>query len=324
MAQHRNRVRPAARPGTIIAMVTASGVRIGWEDLPERVRRAVTDIVGGEVAEAVSQSGGFSPGTADRIRTADGRRAFVKAVSQAQNEFSPGMHRMEAYVTGALPPDVPAPTLLGTYDDGDWIALVLTDVDGRHPATPWRPDELANVRTALDDLARTLTPSPIEHVPAARDHLAQDFTGWHRLREDPPADQHGWVTEHLDDLCRHAEHGLTALAGNTLAHTDIRADNLLIDRHGTVTVIDWPLACRGPAWLDTLLLLINVRLYGGHADLDTIDGKRDDLIGALAGFGGFFADAARCPAPPGLPSLREFQQAQADVVVSWLQELLSD
>jgi aminoglycoside phosphotransferase (APT) family kinase protein len=303
------------------AMVTASGVRIGWGDLPERVRHAVAEIVGGEVVEAVSQTGGFSPGTADRIRTADGRRAFVKAVSQAQNEQSPGFHRQEARVTAALPPDAPTPALLGAYDDGDWVALVLTDVDGRHPETPWRPDELAHVRTALDDLARTLTPSPIEDVPTARDHLEEEFAGWHRLRADPPATLDDWIADHLDDLCRHAEHGHIALAGNTLAHTDIRADNLLIDRQGTVTVVDWPWACRGPAWLDTLLLLINVRLYGGHPDLGTIDAGRADLIGVLAGFGGFFADAARLPPPPGLPSLRAFQQAQADVVVSWLREL---
>ncbi|MGB3439312.1 MAG: hypothetical protein WBA97_11230 [Actinophytocola sp.] len=47
----------------------------------------------------------------------------------------------------------------------------------------------------------------------------------------------------------------------------------------------------------------------------------DDLVSVLAGFGGFFSDAARQPAPPGLPSLREFQQAQANVLVSWLREL---
>ena len=67
-------------------MVTASGVRIGWVDLPEPVRAAVEDIIGGTVVEARSQSGGFSPGTADRVRTADGRRAFVKAVSADLNE----------------------------------------------------------------------------------------------------------------------------------------------------------------------------------------------------------------------------------------------
>ncbi len=229
------------------------------------------------------------------------------------------MHRQEAVITAALPADAPAPKLIGTHDDGDWIALVLTDVDGRHPS--WdSPADVAAVRAALADLARALTPCPIE-VRAARDLLEPDFTGWHRLRDDPPARLDPWVAGHLDELCRHAEHGLDALAGDTLVHTDIRADNLLISDDGTVTVVDWPHGCRGPAWLDTLLLLVNIRLHGGHADLTALDAGRDDLIGALAGLGGFFSDAARRPAPPGLPSLREFQQAQADVVVAWLREL---
>lgn len=299
-------------------MVPASGVRIGWEDLPVEVRRAVADILGGDVVEAVSQSGGFSPGTADRVRTAGGRRAFVKAVSTAQNEHSPDFHRREARITAVLPPEAPTPELLGTYDDGDWVALVLTDVEGRHPAVPWRTAELARVRAALDELARIPAPPG---VPDARDLLEHDFTGWHRVRADPPADLDGWAAAHLDDLCRHTDRGLAALIGDTLAHTDIRADNLLIDPHGTVTVVDWPHACRGPAWLDTLLLLVNVRFNGGDPDLASINADHADLVGALAALGGFFADAARQPPPPGLPSLRAFQQAQADAVVSWLREL---
>lgn len=302
-------------------MVVAAGVRIGWGDLPERVRHAVTEIVGGEVVEAVSQSGGFSPGTADRIRTADGRRAFVKAVGVAQNEHSPRLHRSEIHVTAALPAAAPTPALLGSYDDGEWVALVLEDVEGRHPVTPWQPAELANVLAALTDLSAALTPCPLSEVPAAQDHLGDDFTGWHRLRADPSPDLDVWATEHLDHLCALAEHGIVALAGDTLAHTDIRADNLLIGPNGTVTVVDWPLACRGPAWLDRLLLLVNVRLYGGRPDLAVLDADPTDVVGVLAGLGAFFADYARRPAPPGLPSLRAFQQAQADVVVSWLREL---
>jgi hypothetical protein len=301
-------------------MVTAAGVRIGWANLPDRVRHAVEGIVGGPVVEAVSQVGGFSPGTADRIRTADGRRAFVKAVSSAQNEHSPAMHRGEALITAALPASAPAPALLGCYDDGEWVALVLQDIDGRMPTTPWQADELAQVRAALDVLAKTVTPSPVD-VPTARDRLSEDFAGWQRLRDDPVAAMDPWVAAHLPDLCALAAHGVVALAGTTLCHTDIRADNLLIGPKGTVTVVDWPWACQGPAWLDTLLLLINVRLYGGHADLATLDADPDDVTGVLAGLGAFFADAARRPAPPGLPTVRAFQQAQADVVVSWLREL---
>lgn len=110
-------------------MTNATKSRIRWSDLPDAVRAAAEDILGDRVVEAVSQPGGFSPGTADRVRTAGGRRAFVKAVSPAQNDRSPGLHRTEALIAAALPPAAPAPRLLGSYDDGDWVALVFTDVE---------------------------------------------------------------------------------------------------------------------------------------------------------------------------------------------------
>jgi len=311
-------------------MANASGVRIGWVDLPRDVRRAVEEIIGGAVVETDSQAGGFSPGTADRVRTADGRRAFVKAVSPAQNDRSPRLHRREARVTGALPPSVPAPRLLGCYDDGDWVALVLQDIEGRHPVTPWLPDELERVLATLDDLARSLTPSPLPGLAPAADMLAEDFAGWRRISADPPADLHPWVERSLDELCTLGDRGLAALAGDTLVHTDIRADNLLFGPDGAVTVVDWPWACRGPAWLDALLLLVNVRLFGGHdtkallARLTAVTGAdREDLMAVLAGLAGFFADAARQPPPVGLPTVREFQQAQANAVLSWLCEELA-
>ena len=76
-------------------MVDASGVRVAWADLPGHVRDVVADLLGSPVVAAVSQPGGFSPGSADRVRTADGRRAFVKAVAGAVNPHSPVLHRRE-------------------------------------------------------------------------------------------------------------------------------------------------------------------------------------------------------------------------------------
>ncbi|MFB9234749.1 phosphotransferase [Plantactinospora siamensis] len=308
-------------------MVDASGARIGWSDLPEQVRRSVEEIIGAPVVEAVSQAGGFSPGTADRVRAEDGRRAFVKAVSPAQNPDSPGMHRREALVAAALPESVPAPRLLGSYDDGTWVALVLADVEGRHPAVPWRADELDRVLDALTVLARATTPTPLPDLPSAADSLAADFAGWQRLAADPPAGLDPWTIDRLPELAARADRGLAALAGDTLVHLDIRADNLLIAVDGTVTIVDWPWACRGPAWLDTLLLLLNVRLNGGqdtHARLlryaAGVGADPDDLLAVLAGFAGFFLDRAREPAPPGLPTLRAFQRAQGDVLLDWLRE----
>ncbi|WBB54370.1 hypothetical protein [Verrucosispora sp. WMMD573] len=160
--------------------------RLRWAQLPPDVRSAVERILGDRVIEAVSQPGGYSPGTADRVRTANGRRAFVKAASPAQNPDTPNMHRTEARITAALPAYAPTPRLLGCHDDGHWVALVFTDVDGRHPVTPWHGEELDAVLDALEQMATALTPSPLTEVPAIADRLADEFAGWRRIVDDPP------------------------------------------------------------------------------------------------------------------------------------------
>lgn len=184
------------------------------------------------------------------------------------------------------------------------------------------------VLTVLDDLAASLTPPPLPGLRTAADLLAGDFGGWHRITADPPADLHPWAARHLDELRARADRGLAALTGDTLVHADIRADNVLLSPDGTVTILDWPWACRGPAWLDTLLLLINVQLYGGHdthtlltrhAAVTTADPQ--DLIAVLTGLAGYFTDAARQPPAKGLPTLRAFQRAHADTVLSWLRQI---
>src|SRR5215207_3235620 len=105
-------------------VVAASGVRISWMQIPARVRAGIEAIIGGgAVVTAISQSGGFSPGTADRVVTADGCRAFVKALSTIQNEQTPSLHRAEAHVVGQLPPNSYVPALLGIYDNSVWDGL---------------------------------------------------------------------------------------------------------------------------------------------------------------------------------------------------------
>ncbi|PRY38093.1 phosphotransferase [Umezawaea tangerina] len=298
--------------------------RITWPDLPLHIRSTVESILGDTVTTAVSQQGGFSPGTADRVTTSTGLRAFVKAVSTAQNAHSPALHRREILATSTLPSTVPAPHLLGSHDDGDWVVLVLEDIEGRHPKTPWTQEELTLVLTALTEMARTTTPSPTLETTAER--LQEDFQGWHRVVEKPTT-LDPWTNTHLDDLRALADHGLAALTGDTLVHTDIRADNILLGPDDSVTIVDWPWACRGPAWMDSLLTLVNVRLHGGHDTtrlLDRLDVDRADAIGVLAGLAGFFTDGARLPAPPGLPTLRAFQRAQATSTLSWIRELLDE
>jgi len=245
-------------------MVRAAGVRIGWRDLPSGVQERVEAIVGGPVAEAVSQPGGFSPGTADRVRTANGRRAFVKAVTPVINPRSADLARQELTITAALPAHAPVPRMLGGFDDGDWVVLVLEDIEGTHPRTPWEAQEIDVAVTTLRELAAALTPAPPIDVPSAADSLAGDFASWDRLAGDPPADLDPWTAAHLPDLVAATATGLASVAtGNTLTHCDIRADNILVRPDGRMIIVDWPWACVGPPWLDAVLLGIEVLARGG-------------------------------------------------------------
>ena len=302
-------------------MIPAIGSRIGWLDLPGQVRAAVEDLLGSAVVSARSQSGGFSPGTADRVVTASGERAFVKAVSPAQNARSVEMARAEARVTAALPAGAPVPRVLGSYDDGEWVALILEDVEGRHPRTPWVADELDAVTDALRRLAATLTPAPLPDAPRAAELLAGDIAGWSAVAADPPADLDPWAAAHLDDLRAAAARGLAAIApGDTLVHCDIRADNLLIRPDGGIVVVDWPWASIGPDWLDTVLLALNVIVHGGDGDRVLAGVDPGHAVDVIAGFAGFFCHAARLPPPPGLPTVRAFQRFQGDALLPWLRD----
>jgi len=304
-------------------MIPAVGQRIGWADLPAHLRDAVEAILRSGVVTAASQPGGFSPGTADRVVTADGRRAFVKAVGAGLNTRSVEMARAELRITAAMPAAAPVPRLLGSFDDGQWVALVLEDIAGVHPRTPWVEDELAATASALAELAETLTPSPVPDAPRVADLLAADLAGWARIAAEPPADLDPWAAAHLDLLIAAAERGLAAIAtGDTLTHGDVRSDNLLIRPDGSVVVVDWPWGSVGPRWLDTVLLGINVIVHGGDPEplLAGVDpGAATDLIAGLAGY---FLDACRLPPPPGIPRVRAFQRAQGVAVLPWVRDRL--
>jgi hypothetical protein len=305
-------------------------VRLGWGDLPAQVRAGVEDLLGGAVVEAAGQPGGFSPGVADRVRTASGRRAFVKASGVDLNATTVELHRREGRVVAALPPGVPAPGLLGVYDDGRWVALVLRDVPGRHPRTPWEPAELSAVLAALDDLAARCTPAPELSVPprplGASEIISGGARAWRRLAT---ADLDPWAAANLDLLTALADEAAPLLAGDTLVHLDIRADNLLVDPAGRVTIVDWPYATTGPRWLDTLLLALNVRLHGGR-DADALLARAPVAAGVeprvftavLAGMAGSFADISRRPPPPGIPTVRAFQRLHAEVLLDWVRARL--
>ncbi|MYW65149.1 phosphotransferase [Streptomyces sp. SID8379] len=308
----------------------ATGERTPWSDLPAHVEQALTEKLGAPVRHARTRAGGFSPGVAASVTLADGRRAFVKAVSAEANPHSPNMHRREAENAARLPPEAPVPRLLATYDDGTWVALVFEDIQGSQPHVPWRQPELTRVLEAVGALSATLTPAPFP-APRVADDLAKAFAGWRHL-----ADPERAAAARLDPWTARNVHALAELAapwgefasGDTLVHGDLRADNILLTEE-RVVFVDWPHAMRAAPWLDLLVMLPCVRAQGGPdpEELFTAhpsgrDADPEGVTRTLAGLTGFFLGHAARPAPPGLPTLRAFQRAQGEAALAWLKRRL--
>lgn len=300
----------------------AASPRISWSEVPEPVRRAIEAELGSPVSSAVTQLGGFSPGAAVRIVCADGRRAFVKAVGASLNPDSPRLHRAEIRALQLVPPHVPAPSLLFSYDDGDWVALLLEDIVGRRPAVPWAAADAATMSETLTVVSRVQADRAL---PPFADTVGM-LSAWDEIAADVSGIDASLVRR-LPEMLE--AQGLTrdVTRGEALVHWDARNDNVLIEVSGRAVLLDWAWACRGAGWLDTVLLAADFCIQGGP-DADgflarspvTRDVPPAHLRGVVACMVGVWTERARRPAPPGLPTIREWQAHCGRRALQWLDD----
>jgi aminoglycoside phosphotransferase (APT) family kinase protein len=289
------------------------------------VRAAFERRLGARVVEAVTQPSGFSPGLAARMRLEDGRRAFLKAVSEKANPDTPDIHRREARILAALPPNAPIPRLLWSYDEMGWVALCLEDIDGRHPHEPWTDHDMDAVIACVEKMSRDLTPSPIELEDTVPAFFSQTINGWRIALDRGETRLDPWARRNLDRLAELEKRAPDVVEGDALVHCDIRADNLMIagDR---VYVLDWPWARIGAAWIDLVAMAPSVTMQGGpqpeqflsRLDLQAV--RSDAIDAVVASLAGYFVVRALEPPPRGIPTVRAFQAAQGGVALAWLRE----
>ncbi len=312
-----------------------SGQRLDWRDLPRHVRRRIDELAGAQVTAEITATEGFSPGFVAVLELMDGRDVFVKAISREISPVAVAEARQEIVAAAALPPQVPAPRLQWSDDDGEWVLLGFDAVHGRSPAIPWKRSDLDLVLATVDVLSRA-TPLPGRPLPRTADLLADEFTGWCRLRgaasqlRDEFAASGGpvtrWALDRLPDLAGWEQAALDCTAGEGIVHGDLRADNVMIDADGKVWLIDWLHASVGASWFDLVFLLASVGAQGGGdpAELFARHAPQvppEDLRAALAGLTGSLVWGSMQPAPPGVPNLRPFQSAHAEAALRWLQQL---
>ena len=303
-------------------MTLARGPRTPYEAAPPAVRAWVDRELGSQVVAASTQYGGFSPGVAARLVTASGRRAFVKAVGAELNPDSPVLFRQEVEALHRIDPLGlnQVPRLYGTYDEGGWVALLMEDVEGRTADHPWPVDDATRVIEAVAELTAAFTPSPWPDAPYAAERSRIFLTGWERVIADG-IDLPDWLRGRSDELIALAGTGREAVVGETLAHWDLRADNLLLTED-RVVFVDWAWAGRAAPWADRVFLGGDIRLGGGPATALADLPPDDGVTGFVAAFVGGLWWAQHQPPPPGLPTIRTFQRAFAASTLEWLRSRL--
>lgn len=285
------------------------------------MRALVEQRCGSPVVDAASQDSGYTPGFASVLTCADGSRHFVKAASVKAQRMFAHSYREEARKLAALPPETPAPGLRWLHDDDAWVVLGFEYVEGRAPRRPWRRSELDASVAMLARAAELLTPPPagLDLAP-----FVEEFAGfpgfWDHVRAAHPG------LKHADDAAALAARYTEIGPGDTVVHTDVRDDNILLTPGGEALLCDWNWPVVGPAWLDTAILMIGPRADG--LDVDAVlaeaeltrDLPAEHLDILLALVTGYFLKSADEPVPPTSPYIRVAQRWQGEVCWSWLCE----
>jgi aminoglycoside phosphotransferase (APT) family kinase protein len=295
--------------------------RLEWAHLPPTVRAEIEERCGAAVTSATSQNSGFTPGFASVLECEDGSRHFVKAASDRAQRMFADAYREEVRKLAELPEGAPAPRLLWSVDVDDWFVLSTQYVEARAPRRPWRQRELQLCLDTLTAAVPLLTPPPTGlDLPHAAEELAGWPSHWDQLRTTRPD------LPHLDEAAALAAGHVDAMAGDTLVHTDVRDDNILLTADGRMLLCDWNWPMVGAAWLDSLFLLIGPRgdgldveaVIAHHPLLSPVPREQVDVVLALVT--GYFLRSAEEPVPPSSPFIRDAQRWQGEACWAWLCE----
>jgi hypothetical protein len=303
----------------------AVGVRATYPEVPQRVRAWVTASLGSPVVSWSEQIGGFSPGCTTRVVGSDGTRAFVKAVGAELNPATPTLFRREIEVLELIGTDPLWAALHASYDDGQWVALLLEDVEGTHPDAA-DDRHMAELIAATDALGEALATVDVPAGP-----LAQEFHDPGLI--DVRARFRTWLEafDHLDDIprdllpariradaarCRRLVAALPDGGDDRLTHWDIRNDNLLRRSGGGIVFVDWGAAGVGPSWIDPLLARLErvdrPWFDEAVARSPVLSAAGDERVtGWLLGLGCHLAWRSTYAADVNLPTLNDFRRTEA-------------
>ena len=238
-----------------------------------------------------------------------------------------------------LPLNHPSPRLLGSWDDGTWVARAFELVEGRQPGLPWTTADLDIAVALLDRQALVVAPPSL---PDLSEVLRDELNGFALLARDPGVE--GWIGQHVHALAELESGWVEASHGDRWLHNDSRGDNMLLLADGTGMLVDWPWSARGNPAFDAIGFVpaavrdgaLDVVPWGtsvhdapwqavGEASEQLFQrctsavAVSDDAVSSmLAAFAGLMEHRSRQPPPPSMPTVRAFQASQGAAALAWL------
>ncbi|MFJ4188803.1 hypothetical protein [Kitasatospora sp. NPDC089509] len=229
-------------------------MRHQWADLPAEVRDLIGGRCGTVTRVTVPDAGEVAEFAA--ALEADTGRLFVKAARLDSPNL--WMARKEAQAAPAVK-GIGAALLWQEEADG-WLVTAFEYVPGRHADLSPGSSDLPMIAGTLTGLADRLTPAPALKTFS----LARRWAGsalWSEIAATGGLTP--WQAEHLERLRELESRVSDAVAGETLAHTDMTGPNILVDG-ARVRVIDWSWPAPAAPWVDTASLVPRL-IAAGHS-----------------------------------------------------------
>jgi hypothetical protein len=281
-----------------------------WGDLPDAARAAVTARCG-TVIKAESTERGIMPGLAVRLYLEDGASLFLKGIPH--DSHAARLYARERVANLAMADCSPAPLMLWAEEADGWLLLAFQFIEGGRKAD-LSPGS-ADISRVLETITR-LSGSSHRLPPVAVNLTMLHEKAAMLLADMPDGPRWEMYADTLSVL------DLSDLDGDAFLHYDLHAGNLMVtDR--AVYVLDWSYACRGAAWIDSVMLLPRL-IQAGHTPdqaevlISALPGWRDAPSASVTGLAALWTIFREYKALYGPEEGRGFRRQAAEAGRAWI------
>jgi hypothetical protein len=203
------------------------------------------------------------------------------------------------------------PELVAWEDHASEPVLIIEDLSAHYWPSPWDARQIDLVLAQVDAM---------HHTKAALEPYGglhgNEGAGWQAVADDPTPflslgmAEARWLETALPLLVPYE--AMCSTEGDSLAHWDLRSDNICLTESRAVFV-DWNLACLSNPKLDLGFWLPSLTCEGGP-EPETI---LPDAPEVAAWVSGFFAARAGLPQISDAPRVRLIQRQQLETALPW-------